>query len=464
MGLKGILWGRFVLKIKEFLTIMTNFALCLYWDDGRRRYRIRCKYEVVLMTDSSAGISIGLYDFIVYYESFGDLLEIFSPDDRRIREQIKYGRSCTQYAYVTTVERAKKCLDCMGYTIEAANEVFEISKQQIIDHFESYFIEESDDLNREMLKREYSFHQWRKAAERYALKLAQEYSMSDDSLSEEYRRKDLSVAEKIVLKLLDLTNPNFYFGIYHGSSSRWTIFRVLIDAFESNQEIILDYTKLYRGGYGWCREEPEHSGFVVPKTIILTEGSYDSEVILKSMQLLYPYMTKYYSFLNFSASNVQGGASFTTHYVKAFIGAGIQNRVIALYDNDTAGRVELECFKNIKLPENFRVMTLPDISLAENYPTVGPTKDESIDINGKACSIELYLGRDVLTEQNRLIPIMWKGYKEQIKAYQGEIKNKSEIQKKFKQKLKDAAKNGIQSPIYWAEIDILLNSLFYAFT
>ena len=48
---------------------------------------------------------------------------------------------------------------------------------------------------------------------------------------------------------------------------------------------------------------------------------------------------------------------------------------------------------------------MPDIELANNYPTIGPNGEEYMNINGRACSIELFLGKDVLSEDGKYIPV-----------------------------------------------------------
>ena len=176
---------------------------------------------------------------------------------------------------------------------------------------------------------------------------------------------------------------------------KWNIFRALLDAFSDEQPVILDYTDLY--DEGWCDEYPTEKDFEVPKMIILTEGKFDSEVISKSIEQLYPYLSKFYSFMDFDEYKVQGSANFLTHYLKAFVASGIQNRIIALYDNDAAGMAELKDLEKYYTPDNFRELCLPDIDLARKYPTIGPNGEELLNINGRGCSIELFLGKDILS-------------------------------------------------------------------
>ena len=412
-------------------------------------------------------ISIGSYDFISYKNTFGDLLTIYSPEDRQIKTVIdEDGDEYIQYLYVTTVERAKIALDCLGYTVKLARKSFEKSKQEEIDFREGLDFDNDRSLNEiNEIKNNYLFEQWCKTVQKFSLMLSKDrYSYSTHKykwLESQRKRKSLSFTEKMILDSLPFNDNGHFFGVYYECSSIWEIFRVILDAFDPNEEIVLDYTNLFNGG--WCNEYPEDEDFCVSKTIILTEGSYDADVISRSMQLLYPFMIKNFSFIDFSGANVQGSANFLTHYVKAFIGAGIQNRVIALYDNDAAGCCEIETLKNIKLPPNFKIMHLPNISLAENYPTIGPTKDEPLNINGKACSIELFLGKDILQKDGELTPVMWKGYMDKIGVYQGEVLYKGELHKKFEKKLNKAIMHGVRNYQDWYEMDILLKSLFKTF-
>jgi hypothetical protein len=98
--------------------------------------------------------------------------------------------------------------------------------------------------------------------------------------------------------------------------------------------------------------------------------------------------------MDFETSKAEGGAGALVNTVRSFIGAGIMNRTIALFDNDTAAGEALRSLALIAIPENIKIMRLPDIELARNYPTLGPNGIARSDINGLACAVELYLGQD----------------------------------------------------------------------
>lgn len=174
-------------------------------------------------------------------------------------------------------------------------------------------------------------------------------------------------------------------------------------------------------------------------------------------------MSKIYSFIDFKNAKVEGSCSYLTHYLKAFIGARIENRIIAIYDNDTAGLAEMKLLEHIKMPNNVRVMHLPNLDYCKPYPTIGPSNNENADINGRACSIEHFLGKDILTENGYLLPIMWTGYNYKLKSYQGVITKKEEIQKRFEEKISNAREHGIIKNDEWNELKILLNYIFNVF-
>jgi hypothetical protein len=112
--------------------------------------------------------------------------------------------------------------------------------------------------------------------------------------------------------------------------------------------------------------------------------------------VLAPHLVDYFAFFDFEGSNAEGGAGALVRMIRAFAGAGIRNRTIAVFDNDTAARAALSSLRNARLPKNLRILRLPPVPLGKRYPTVGPSGRVAANINGRAGSIELYFGEDVL--------------------------------------------------------------------
>ena len=124
-------------------------------------------------------------------------------------------------------------------------------------------------------------------------------------------------------------------------------------------------------------------------------------------------------------------------------------------------------------PNNFKIMLYPELNEFNKYPTIMPNGKLIRDnINKKACSIELYLPNEIITNNDKkYYPIEWEARKnfeletgENVSLYQGVISNKAKIQKKFEDYQKNV-KNGNKTFIKedWEKMRILLDSLVYAF-
>jgi hypothetical protein len=218
-----------------------------------------------------------------------------------------------------------------------------------------------------------------------------------------------------------------------------------LEKIDDKVEISLDVSELINAGYYSEKEKiAENSLGRDDKMIIFTEGKYDTYVIKKSLELLYPQYSNYFSFLDIELSKLELGADRLITYIKSFISAGITNRVLVLFDNDAKGaycKQELLKIKNI--PNNFVIKTYPDIDLANTYPTICPTGIENLNINGSACSIEMYLCDNALKNEGHMIPVQWSCFDEKIQKYQGSFssKDKGDIQKRYDKILEECNKN-----------------------
>jgi len=223
------------------------------------------------------------------------------------------------------------------------------------------------------------------------------------------------------------------------------LLRAILEHIDEKEVVTLDLTDLVAGG--WLDEHDFDSAFRkglefdmgVP--IIITEGTYDAQVLKGAIEILKPHLAPYIRFLDYDFRN-EGSASVAVSTLKSFAAAGISNRIVAIFDNDSAAREAVTALKGIKLPPQYKVIHYPDINLANEYPTLGPQGNVTMNVNGLAGSIELYLGADVLKDnEGNLMPVQWKGYMSKIKSYQGELLYKSLAQKAFNEKLKAAKTN-----------------------
>jgi hypothetical protein len=282
-----------------------------------------------------------------------------------------------------------------------------------------------------------------------------------------YLEENESASELIKYMLKD--NDEFFWGF--PCHDFRCFFRVLLEIAPSESEAVQDISDLVSSGYYDEADEVCHIALeemigdyaVSSKIIVLTEGSTDTEFLSKSLKLLYPHLYDYYTFMDFGFKP-PGGVGPLVNTVKSFAGAGIENRVIALFDNDTAAFSAVESLKNIAIPNNIVITHYPDISLGDSYPALGPNGKSLQNINGLACGIELYLGKDVLEKDGELIPIQWKGFDSRISRYQGEILEKANIQDRFRDKTSQCSQdtNNIQST-KWEEMHQLFQHVFGVF-
>jgi len=201
--------------------------------------------------------------------------------------------------------------------------------------------------------------------------------------------------------------------------------------------------------------------FGVP-AIVLTEGKTDSEFLHGSFKLLYPHLVDLVRFFEYEL-RPEGGASALVTTVKAFASAGVANRIIALFDNDTAATEPLQNLDISKLPPNIKVLKYPPVELGRRYPTLGPPSGESgpaVDVNELAGSIELYLGQNVLVQADgTLTPVQWKSFNVRLKRYQGEVTNKAAIHERFRAKLAFAKENGLTEDQDWTGLHLVLDAV-----
>jgi hypothetical protein len=150
---------------------------------------------------------------------------------------------------------------------------------------------------------------------------------------------------------------------------------------------------------------------------------------------------EFVTFLDHSEFRVDGGANYVVKFLKAFAAARVPANIVAVFDNDTAGLSAYKEATSLNLPQNMTCVHLPDIELGRCYPTIGPQGTHEANINGRACGIELYLGRIALSLNGSLRPVRWTGYDKRAGSYQGEVDEKEKVQDAFMKSMKDGPGN-----------------------
>jgi hypothetical protein len=372
----------------------------------------------------------------------------------------------TVVEYSSSAKEVRDRLEVMGFTMKKVKADFELSKQEGIKRLQEYLQKDSFKSAKANLKMELglleknSFEDFLNASETIIRKKYKFKSWGHEAV----KTKD---------PLINYLLAGYYFDKFPFLYDLRILLRALLELTDDKAKITYDVTELIQVGDEYDELDHVYEDTVAnitynyelgEKCLILTEGSTDIIILQAALHILYPHLTGYFSFMDFGTSNASGSSSSLIASVKSFVGAGIKNRVVAIFDNDTAAESALLGLKKTVMPPNIRVLKYPDIDLAKKYPTIGPSGISHMNINGLACSIEIYLGEDVLLEKGELTPIQWKGYDQTLGKYQGEILNKSEIQKKFQKKAEICLKDPKKISNYdWTGLDSILRSILFAF-
>jgi hypothetical protein len=237
--------------------------------------------------------------------------------------------------------------------------------------------------------------------------------------------------------------------------------------------VSLDVTDLIVGGWLSADDDPREASLIAfgwaerhaSPIVVLTEGPTDARILETALAVIYPHLRGFIRFADFS-QRPEANAAALVKTVRAFAAAGITNRVIALFDADAAARDATRSLDEVGLPPSMQVRHLPPIEIAREYPTIGPDGAAIADVNGAACSIELYLGRDVLTNPHgALHPVRWTAFIQGVNCWQGAVEGKAEIHERFWEKAGVALKDRVAVAMQdWSDLRVILDEVRRAFT
>lgn len=349
-------------------------------------------------------------------------MELFRPEDKKVIEP-KNEDEFIVCEYTASTSIVIDRLKAMGHSIDS---VISGQKEYIDELSDSYLRIKKNDS--ETLKRinDFSFNSWQ---DTIRLLLNGNRPHDEDPFSPKFEIKDNY--DIVFNSYIDQS----FFGVHaHFCSVILAILELVDD--KHNTYVTLDYGDLISGGYFEAQDElSKESDF--EKTVILTEGISDRYFLEKSLKILYPHLFDYYSFLDFQESKLSGSASSLVHTIKAFSAAGIKNKMVAVFDNDTAASDSLKILNRLPIIKNIKIVTLPELDILKNYPTIGPQGLHNMDVNCLAGSIELYFEESSIRDhEQNYIPVVWKGFNESEQKYQGEISKKNLVQSQFENVLK----------------------------
>ena len=203
-------------------------------------------------------------------------------------------------------------LDVMGFTLRRAREDFEELRKSKIEEFESW-VDDGEELS--WFEDEWNFLK-RLTFDDYAAALREvmTYRLRPFPLANP-KSEGLSPTIKYILAENDERLLGFF------CSDIRSLLRLACELVAPETYVVQDMTELIAGGY-YGESEPVCANLTHSLTaghpensrrIILTEGSTDSRLLRDALDLLYPHLSAYYSFMDFDSSRSQGGAGIRGH-------------------------------------------------------------------------------------------------------------------------------------------------------
>jgi len=383
-------------------------------------------------------LSINGVDLYVVKNTFsGTHLKLFSPFEFiKFNEDLE-GEEYERFVLRTSVKKAKTRLEILGCSERKLQTYF----NKGLAYQKSNYSEPEDDNNEQYeYYRDLTFEKYSNAL-RTVLETPN-LDVFDDEIMNKHPNISNDIISRLIVEKLssgNYLNPFFYDEIYENEEH---LIDPMLDIYmctfccDEDATVEYDLTGIVDGG--WVKESEIlmfYNDFM-DTTVIVTEGKTDINVLSKSLEVLFPEYQHLFTFFDFYSYKADGGTSYLAKLLKSFSAAKIKNRIIAIFDNDTAAQVEIQNLLSVPILESIKIMKLPVLDFCFSYPTNGPSGREYSNINGLAVSIELFFGEDVIKNDGEFFPIQWTNYVEKLDKYQGSIINKSEIIVKMDEKLK----------------------------
>ena len=309
------------------------------------------------------------------------MLSIFHERDRRVRPDPRNRDGEEQYfhyEYAISAQAMRERLDTLGFTAERARADYACGHAEQVEMVEAEeFLSATD---RKKLRRK-TYEYWCAAIGRLVPQGFHTWDRANWSHDPD--------AEMIA--------QNGEFGLGAHFSDIRLLLRGVLDALPDATEVFLDYSALVSSSYyaedelvctearlRWAEDQPAYGPIV-----LLTEGRSDTRILSAALEAMAPYLADLFGFLDFEELKLERGVGALAKTVRAFAGARVSGRMVAIFDNDTAGAAAYASLSNFQLPPNIRTILLPPSSVGSNYPTTGPQGVTCMDVNGMACSIEM---------------------------------------------------------------------------
>jgi hypothetical protein len=348
--------------------------------------------------------------------------KLFLPGD--IAPAIYYyaeGHQETQSAFVRKLRSVIKRLELLGYTMDECRRHYEESAELLPDYYPD------PEISFDMLRRAL------RSVDVTRMLIPQD---SDYDLGEFAARAILSDPEFTKTEA-ELTSLTEYDGTFFENLGPYVILRLLGENPNNlDQEVVWCYQDVVDGG--WAEESRLYEGLSdADRYLIVTEGSSDASILRSALPLVEPDVADFFDFVDMTENYPFTGTGNLVRFCQGLARIRIQNKILVVLDNDTAGLLAFQRIRSLSLPRNMRVTLLPSLDEMSGITTLGPSGESVEDVNGKAVSIECFL--DFEFGPKTPPAIRWTSFNPDLGVYQGELLNKEQYARSFFENSKDAS-------------------------
>lgn len=340
--------------------------------------------------------------------------------------------------YSRKLSQLNRRLDLLGYSMTKIRDIFEETKKS----FEEYGrkINISFDEYYEVIKNI-------DISQIDTVKFASEYDECGYDLGE-YARRCVLVSPQLRDRLVveyyedddDFTfkNPEYDISEFLENIDPYITLRILCENPKNfDQEVQWSFADVVENG--WTSKEEIVKELPPEKRIlIVTEGTSDSYIIKHTIDELYPDISDFFDFIDMNENYPFTGTGSLYNFCVGLCRINIQNNIIVIFDNDTAGLEKYNQSQLLVKPKSFLITKLPDCEEFKNFNTIGPQGKSLEDINGRAVAIECFLDFDSI---GKIPYVRWTSYNKNADKYQGELVNKDAYVRSLK-------KNNLTDGIY----------------
>ncbi|MEZ8444940.1 HEPN/Toprim-associated domain-containing protein [Vibrio splendidus] len=350
----------------------------------------------------------------------------------------KQGLDDTEEVFVRSLSRVIPRLNLLGLTLITARAEYQAMVAEA---------EEISNITEELKKEFLTFEEFCDLACRYPL-----LDLKDDYIDFDMSNRDLISLGRFAAdmdlfeRIPSLDGSDFYWSEASYLSAKVCILSTesmlqvfALNADNAEVEVTWEFGPIVEAG--WVLREDIHPGARQrQKILIATEGTSDSRIIRKALDILSPNVADFFNFVDVDERHPFWGTGNLVKFAEGLLRIESMNQVLFVFDNDAEGVDAFRKLEKLNLPVNMRAMLLPDLVEFKAFSTLGPEGVNISDINGRAVAIECYL--DLQLKQYPPAQVTWSNFKKDINAWHGVLDFKESYSKHFYEQSDEQLLNG----------------------